>query len=136
MRCVRALCHLCWSFVCVCVWVPPVRRTHDSLNIPDKPWMVVSFKTVCRYCFKRWSIRAIRSLFDYFISLTPFKDNFNMFNVIYYFISLTIFKAIADPFQSLNTKGSIFKVSLQTYIYIIVIYTTTNKFVWTRMLIF
>ncbi|CAN6582808.1 unnamed protein product [Malus baccata var. baccata] len=36
----------------------------------------------------------------------------------------------------LNTKGSIFKVSLQTYIYIIVIYTTTNKFVWTRMLIF
>ncbi|RXH81300.1 hypothetical protein DVH24_005214 [Malus domestica] len=158
VRCVRvwlrALCHLC-----VCVWVSPVRRTHDSLSIPDKPWMVVSFKTVCRYCFKRWSIRAIsssiiaiQSLFDYFISLTPFKvipdpfqslntkgsifkDNFNMFNVIYYFISLTIFKAIPDPFQSLNTKGSIFKVSLQTYIYIIVIYTTTNKFVWTRMLI-
>ncbi|RXH77251.1 hypothetical protein DVH24_023525 [Malus domestica] len=146
VRCVRvwlrALCHLC-----VCVWVPPVRMTHDSvsipdkfynyfdnlthdsLSIPDKPWMVVSFKTVCRYCFKRWSIRAIRSsiiaiqsLFDYFISLTPFKvipdpfqslntkgsifkDNFNMFNVI----SLTIFKAIPDPFQSLNTKGSIFK---------------------------
>ncbi|RXH87543.1 hypothetical protein DVH24_034443 [Malus domestica] len=177
VRCVRvwlhALCHLC-----VCVWVPPVRRTHDSLSIPDKfynyfdnlthdslsipdkPWMVVSFKTVCRYCFKRWSIRAIRSsiiaiqsLFDYFISLAPFKvipdpfqslntkgsifkDNFNMFNVIYYFISLTIFKVIPDTFQSLNTKGSIFKVSLQTYIYIIVIYTTTNKFVWTRMLIF
>ncbi|RXH68227.1 hypothetical protein DVH24_028374 [Malus domestica] len=124
----------------------------NSLSIPDKPWMVVSFKTVCRYCFKRWSIRAI-SLFDYFISLTPFKvipdpfqslntkgsifkDYFNMFNVIYYFISLTIFKVIPAPFQSLNTKGSIFKVSLQTYIYIIVIYTTTNKFVWTRMLIF
>ncbi|RXH82715.1 hypothetical protein DVH24_003213 [Malus domestica] len=66
------------------------------------------------------------NLFDYFISLTPFKvildpfqslntkgsifkDNFNMFNVIYYFISLTIFKAIPDLFQSLNTKGSIFK---------------------------
>ncbi|CAN6541171.1 unnamed protein product [Malus baccata var. baccata] len=32
-----------------------------------------------------------------------------MFNVIYYFISLTIFKAIPDPFQSLNTNGSIFK---------------------------
>ena len=35
VRCVRvwlrALCHLC-----VCVWVPPVRRTHDSLSIPDK----------------------------------------------------------------------------------------------------
>ncbi|CAN6719025.1 unnamed protein product [Malus baccata var. baccata] len=124
--------------LCVCVWVPPVRRTHDSLHILDnlfKPWTVVSFKTVCQYCFKRWSIRGIRSLFDYFIFLTP-KENFNMFNVIYYFISLTIFKAIPDQFQSLNTKGSIFKVSLQTYIYIIVIYTTTNKFVWTRMLIF
>ncbi|RXH75686.1 hypothetical protein DVH24_039385 [Malus domestica] len=24
-----------------------------------KPWTVVSFKTVCRYCFKRWNIRAI-----------------------------------------------------------------------------
>ncbi|CAN6690984.1 unnamed protein product [Malus baccata var. baccata] len=60
------------------------------------------------------------SLFDYFISLTPFK-------------------VIPDPelkHKGLNTKGSIFKVSLQTYIYIIVIYTTTNKFVWTRMLIF
>ncbi|CAN6677122.1 unnamed protein product [Malus baccata var. baccata] len=32
-----------------------------------------------------------------------------MFNVIYYFISLTIFKVIPDPFQSLNTKDSIFK---------------------------
>ncbi|RXH98729.1 hypothetical protein DVH24_011054 [Malus domestica] len=105
------------------------------------------------HSFKRSSIIAIQSLFDYFISLTPFKvipdpfqslntkgsifkDYFNMFNVIYYFISLTIFKAIPAPFQSLNTKDSIFKVSLQTYIYIIVIYTTTNKFVWTRMLIF
>ncbi|CAN6692453.1 unnamed protein product [Malus baccata var. baccata] len=174
VRCVICVCMVVIC-VCVCVWVPPVMRTHDSLNILDKfynyldnfmqPWMVVSFKTVCRYCFKRWSIRAIveyqKSLFDYFISLTPFKvipdpdkftnlylysynlynnkkicDNFNMFNVIYYFISLTIFKAIPDPFQSLNTKRSIFKVSLQTYIYIIVIYTTTNKFVWTRMLIF
>ncbi|RXI05775.1 hypothetical protein DVH24_017817 [Malus domestica] len=164
VRCVRvwlrALCHLS-----VCVWVPPVRRTHDSLNIPDKfynyfdnltdslsipnkltftiiicilfrPWMVVSFKTVeyqshCDilsklHSFKRSSIIAIQSLFDYFISLTPFKvipdpfqslntkgsifkDNFNMLNVIYYFISLTIFKAIPDLFQSLNTKGSIFK---------------------------
>ncbi|RXH79687.1 hypothetical protein DVH24_040834 [Malus domestica] len=78
------------------------------------------------HSFKRSSIIAIQSLFDYFISLTPFKvipdpfqslntkgsifkDNFNMFNVIYYFISLTIFKAIPDLFQSLNTKGSIFK---------------------------
>ncbi|CAN6686125.1 unnamed protein product [Malus baccata var. baccata] len=144
VRCVRvwlrALCHLC-----VCVWVPPTTFT-IIICILFRPWMVVSFKTM-------WSIRAIQSLFDYFISLTPFKvipdpfqslntkgsifkDNFNMFNVIYYFISLTIFKAIPAPFQSLNTKGSIFKVSLQTYIYIIVIYTTTNKFVWTRMLIF
>ncbi|RXH92165.1 hypothetical protein DVH24_021188 [Malus domestica] len=100
--------------------------------------MVVSFKTVCRYYFKRWSIRShcdilsklplvIQSIFVSSSSLTPFKvipdpfqslntkgsifkDNFNMFNVIYYFISLTIFKAIPDPFQSLNTKGSIFKV--------------------------
>ncbi|CAN6677529.1 unnamed protein product [Malus baccata var. baccata] len=123
----RALCHLC---VCYS------RQVHNYLDnlitftiiicILFRPWMVVSFKTV----------EYQRSLFDYFISLTPFKDNFNMFNVIYYFISLTIFKAIPDPFQSLNTKGSIFKVSLQTYIYIIVIYTTINKFVWTRMLIF
>ncbi|RXH83895.1 hypothetical protein DVH24_013140 [Malus domestica] len=81
------------------------------------------------HSFKRSSIIAIQSLFDYFISLTPFKvipdpfqslnikgsifkDNFNMFNVIYYFISLTIFKVIPDPFQSLNTKGSIFKVTI------------------------
>ncbi|RXH76816.1 hypothetical protein DVH24_019704 [Malus domestica] len=34
-----------------------------------------------------------------------------MFNVIYYFIFLTIFKVIPDPFQSLNTKASIFKMS-------------------------
>ncbi|RXI06135.1 hypothetical protein DVH24_018177 [Malus domestica] len=40
-----------------------------------RPWMVVSFKTMCRYCFKRWTI--------------------------------------PDPFQSLNTKGSIFKVHLR-----------------------
>ncbi|CAN6543939.1 unnamed protein product [Malus baccata var. baccata] len=83
----------------------------------------------------RWSIRAIQSLFDYFISLTPFKvipDPFQSLNT-----KGSIFKVtIPAPFQSLNTKGSIFKVSLQTYIYIIVIYTTTNKFVWTRMLIF
>ncbi|CAN6695552.1 unnamed protein product [Malus baccata var. baccata] len=98
--------------------------------------MVVSFKTMCRYSFKRWSIRAIviffqschsiQSIFVSSSSLTPFKvipnpfqslntkgsifkDNFNMFNVISYFISLTIFKAIPDPFQSLNTKDSIFK---------------------------
>ncbi|RXI08328.1 hypothetical protein DVH24_022472 [Malus domestica] len=37
------------------------------------PWMVVSFKTVCRYSFKRWSIRAIQSIFISSSSLTLFK---------------------------------------------------------------
>ncbi|RXH88126.1 hypothetical protein DVH24_042197 [Malus domestica] len=37
-----------------------------------------------------------------------------MFNVIYYFIFLTIFKVIPDPFQSLNTKASIFKRIIST----------------------
>ncbi|RXI06549.1 hypothetical protein DVH24_025685 [Malus domestica] len=72
--------HLC---VCVCGFV--LSRGHMTHSIFSttftiiicslfKPWAVVSFKTVCQYCFKRWSIRAI-----------------------------------LDPFQSLNTKGSIFK---------------------------
>ncbi|CAN6698037.1 unnamed protein product [Malus baccata var. baccata] len=64
------------------------------------------------------SLTIFKAIPDPFQSLKTngsiFKDNFNMFNVIYYFISLTIFKAIPDPFQSLNTNGSIFKVSLQT----------------------
>ncbi|CAN6709953.1 unnamed protein product [Malus baccata var. baccata] len=116
--------HLC---VCVCGFLlSGGHMTHSIfpttftiiICILFRPWMVVSFKTVCRYCFKRWSIRAI----------------------------VIFFQTIPYPFQSLNTKGSIFKVSLQTYIYIIVIYTTTfdkkkiytttNKFVWTHMLIF
>ncbi|RXH79643.1 hypothetical protein DVH24_040790 [Malus domestica] len=109
--------------------------TSDHFYNYNLPWIMVSFKTVCRYSFKRWSIRAIQSIFVSSSSLTPFKvipDPFQSLNT-----KGSIFKVtIPDPFQNLNTKGSIFKVSLQTYIYIIVIYTTTNKFVWTRMLIF
>ncbi|RXH75963.1 hypothetical protein DVH24_042750, partial [Malus domestica] len=96
--------------LCVCVWVPPVRRTHDSLHILDNT----------------------NNYLDNFMQLLPlssvvFSNHGRWFHSK---------PSIPDPFQSLNTKGSIFKVSLQTYIYIIVIYTTTNKFVWTRMLIF
>ncbi|CAN6678173.1 unnamed protein product [Malus baccata var. baccata] len=107
---------------CVRVWLRAlcVCTTFTIITcILFRPWMVVSFKT-------RWSIRAIQSIFVSSSSLTHFKvipdpfqslntkgsifkDNFNMFNVIYYFISLTIFKVIPGPFQSLNTKGSIFK---------------------------
>ena len=66
--------------------------------------------TYIRSPYQRWSIRGIQSIF---VSSS----------------SLTIFKTIPDPFQSLNTKGSIFKVSLQTYIYIIVINTCMLIFV-------
>ncbi|RXI03162.1 hypothetical protein DVH24_003814 [Malus domestica] len=90
--------HLC---VCVCGFIlSGGHMTHSIFSTTFtiiicslfKPWAVVSFKTVCQYCFKRWSIRAI-----------------------------------LDPFQSLNTKGSIFKASLQTYIYIIVL--LSNKII-------
>ncbi|CAN6704115.1 unnamed protein product [Malus baccata var. baccata] len=73
-----------------------------------------------------------------FTIIWTISDHFYNYN-LYSFQTMDggfIQNPIPDPFQSLNTKGSIFKVSLQTYIYIIVIYTTTNKFVWTRMLIF
>ncbi|CAN6708371.1 unnamed protein product [Malus baccata var. baccata] len=116
--------------LCVCVWVPPVRRTHDSLHILDKFYNYLDN-------FMQWSIRGIVLFFQschcekisrggVSVSEEPFR--------LFYFPYP--FQIIPDQFQSLNTKGSIFKVSLQTYIYIIVIYTTTNKFVWTRMLIF
>ncbi|RXI05633.1 hypothetical protein DVH24_017675 [Malus domestica] len=73
-----------------------------------------------------------------FTIIWTISDHFYNYN-LYSFQTMDggfIQNPILDPFQSLNTKGSIFKVSLQTYIYIIVIYTITNKFVWTRMLIF
>ncbi|RXH71230.1 hypothetical protein DVH24_018585 [Malus domestica] len=123
--------------VCVCGFLLSGGHMTDLIFLTNHGWWFHSKPCVDIYqshcdilsklhSFKRSSIIAIQSLFDYFISLTPFKvipdpfqslntkgsifkDYFNMFNVIYYFISLTIFKAIPAPFQSLNTKGSIFK---------------------------
>ncbi|CAN6726168.1 unnamed protein product [Malus baccata var. baccata] len=45
--------HLC---VCVCVGSSSFTIIICSLF---KSWTVVSFKTVCQYCFKRWSFRVI-----------------------------------------------------------------------------
>ncbi|CAN6720660.1 unnamed protein product [Malus baccata var. baccata] len=57
--------HLC---VCVCGFVlSGGHMTHSIFSTTFtiiicslfKPWTVVSFKIVCQYCFKRWSIRGI-----------------------------------------------------------------------------
>ncbi|CAN6569903.1 unnamed protein product [Malus baccata var. baccata] len=150
--------HESWSFVCVCVWVPPVRRTHDSLHILDNmnnyldnfmqllPLSSVVFSNHGRWFHSKpcanivlkggvseLLCELVQSCHCEKISRGGVSVSEEPFRLFYFPYP---FQTIPDPFQSLNTKGSIFKVSLQTYIYIIVIYTTTNKFVWTRMLIF
>ncbi|RXH71448.1 hypothetical protein DVH24_018803 [Malus domestica] len=130
--CVRALCACVVAcVVCVCGFLlSGGHMTHSGFSTNHGWWF---HSKPCADILLKGGVSeplAIQSIFVSSSSLTPFKvipdpfqslntkgsifkDNFNMFNVIYYFISLTIFKAFPDPFQSLNTKGSIFKVHLR-----------------------